>query len=140
MSENPNQPNTPSNPPPPSITTPPAPDVTPSAPAASNPYEASEVSEPAAQSLGGGTEANFKDRALAFLVDAGVVIGINIAVAITAIIVGFVSSTLGGLVGSLAWLVGVAYLLLRDSLPFLNGLSIGKQLMKIRAVTEDGRP
>lgn len=32
------------------------------------------------------------------------------------------------------------YLLLRDSLPFLDGQSIGKKMLKLRAVTEDGKP
>lgn len=38
------------------------------------------------------------------------------------------------------WLAGVAYFLTRDSLPFLDGQSIGKKAMKLRAVTEDGAP
>lgn len=36
--------------------------------------------------------------------------------------------------------VGIAYLLTRDSLPFLDGQSIGKKAMGLRAVTEDGQP
>ncbi len=39
----------------------------------------------------------------------------------------------------LAYLTAVAYLVTRDSLPFLNGQSVGKKAMKIRAVTLDGR-
>ncbi|RMG58345.1 MAG: RDD family protein [Bacteroidetes bacterium] len=35
-------------------------------------------------------------------------------------------------------LVGLAYMLTRDSLPFLDGQSVGKKVLKIRAVTEDG--
>jgi uncharacterized RDD family membrane protein YckC len=35
---------------------------------------------------------------------------------------------------------GIAYFLTRDSLPFLDGQSIGKKAMKLRAVTEDGEP
>ena len=31
------------------------------------------------------------------------------------------------------------YLLLRDSLPFLDGQSIGKKAINLRAVTEDGK-
>ena len=38
------------------------------------------------------------------------------------------------------WLVGIAYFITRDALPFLDGQSIGKKALKIRAVTEDGKP
>jgi len=38
------------------------------------------------------------------------------------------------------WIAGFAYFITRDSLPFLDGQSIGKKAMKIRAVTEDGAP
>jgi uncharacterized RDD family membrane protein YckC len=36
----------------------------------------------------------------------------------------------------IGWLVGIAYMLTRDALPFLNGQSLGKKVMKIRAVEE----
>ncbi len=36
--------------------------------------------------------------------------------------------------------LAVAYMLTRDGLPFLDGQSIGKKAMNIRAVTEDGLP
>jgi uncharacterized RDD family membrane protein YckC len=43
----------------------------------------------------------------------------------------------------LGWVVGgliySAYMLTRDALPFLDGQSIGKKAMKIRAVTADGQ-
>ena len=38
------------------------------------------------------------------------------------------------------WIVGFAYFLTRDGLPFLDGQSVGKKAMNIRAVTEDGLP
>lgn len=38
------------------------------------------------------------------------------------------------------WIAGIAYGLTRDSLPFLDGQSIGKKAMGLRAVTEDGQP
>lgn len=44
------------------------------------------------------------------------------------------------LIPILGYLVIIAYTLLRDALPFLDGQSIGKKVMKIRAVTEDGQP
>lgn len=40
--------------------------------------------------------------------------------------------------GSLAYLLSGAYIVLRDSLPFLDGQSVGKKVMKLRAVTLDG--
>ena len=38
----------------------------------------------------------------------------------------------------LAWLAGMAYLVTRDSLPFLGGQSVGKKAMKLQAVTQQG--
>lgn len=38
------------------------------------------------------------------------------------------------------WIAGAAYLLTRDALPFLDGQSVGKKAMNIRAVTEEGAP
>ncbi len=35
------------------------------------------------------------------------------------------------------YLVGVAYILTRDALPFLDGMSVGKKLMKLRAIDEE---
>lgn len=40
--------------------------------------------------------------------------------------------------GFLAWLAASAYLVLRDSLPFLDCQSIGKRVMKIRVLTQAG--
>lgn len=40
----------------------------------------------------------------------------------------------------LSWLAGLAYLVTRDSLPFLGGQSVGKKAMKLRAVTLEGKP
>ena len=41
--------------------------------------------------------------------------------------------------GGLGYAVQVAYLLTRDSLPFLDGQSIGKKALNLRAVSEDGK-
>jgi len=38
------------------------------------------------------------------------------------------------------WIAAIAYFLTRDGLPFLDGQSVGKKAMNIRAVTEDGLP
>jgi uncharacterized RDD family membrane protein YckC len=40
----------------------------------------------------------------------------------------------------LGWIAGLAYAVTRDGLPFLDGQSVGKKVMKIRAVTQDGQP
>lgn len=40
----------------------------------------------------------------------------------------------------IAWLAGMAYTIVRDSLPFLGGQSVGKKVMKIRVVTQDDEP
>ena len=46
---------------------------------------------------------------------------------------------LPGFADRLAWLTGIAYLITRDSLPFLGGQSVGKKAMKLKAVTLDGQ-
>jgi uncharacterized RDD family membrane protein YckC len=43
-----------------------------------------------------------------------------------------------GWVPILGWLVIIAYLLTRDALPFLDGQSIGKKIVGLRAVDEHG--
>ena len=40
----------------------------------------------------------------------------------------------------LGWLLGFAYMVAKDSLPFLDGRSVGKKAMKLRAVTKAGEP
>ncbi len=70
------------------------------------------------------TEATLGARIGGYLIDILVVIVISM-------VVGKISSSLG-------MLVAFAYLLLRDSLPFLQGQSLGKKVMKIKAVTEEG--
>lgn len=39
-----------------------------------------------------------------------------------------------------SYLIFIAYMLTRDAWPFLDGVSVGKKLMKIRAVSSDGSP
>ena len=59
-----------------------------------------------------------------------------IAYLIDAVIVGAVS-----FIPILGWIAGIAYLITRDALPFLDGQSIGKKAMKLRAVSsETGEP
>ena len=81
------------------------------------------------ESVAGGSPP-FNTRAIAVLIDCVVVIGITITLTIL----------LPGFATKLAWLTGIAYMILRDSLPFLGGQSIGKKAMKIKAVTLDDKP
>ena len=43
------------------------------------------------------------------------------------------------MIGFFSWPIYLGYLLTRDALPFLDGQSLGKKLMKLRAVTLDGK-
>ena len=49
------------------------------------------------------------------------------------IILGMISSNLS----TLGYLLAIGYMLTRDSLPFLNGQSVGKKLMSIKVIRED---
>lgn len=57
------------------------------------------------------------------------------AVLIDGLIAGAVS-----IVPLVGWVAGLGYMITRDALPFLNGQSVGKKALKIRAVTEEGKP
>lgn len=67
------------------------------------------------------TVASDGNRIIAYLIDVAVVVAL-------------------AFIPVLGWIVGAAYMLTRDGLPFLDGQSIGKKAMKIRAVSEDGMP
>ncbi len=69
-------------------------------------------------------EASLGSRVGAYLID------LVLAIAVV-VIVGKVS-------GILANVAFIGYLLTRDSMPFLDGQSIGKKVLKIKAVTEEG--
>ncbi len=71
--------------------------------------------------------APFNTRILAALIDVLVAAGVQMAAL----------WVLPGFASKLAWLLGFAYLVTRDSLPFLGGQSVGKKAMKLRAVTDD---
>lgn len=58
-----------------------------------------------------------------------------VAFLIDAILVGIVSLLLPAFSG---WIIGAAYMVLRDGLPFLDGQSIGKKAMGIQAVDYKG--
>lgn len=52
---------------------------------------------------------------------------------------GFLCAAVGW-VPILGWIACIGYSFTKDALPFLGGQSVGKKVMKIRAVTEDGAP
>lgn len=72
--------------------------------------------------------APFNTRIAAAAIDMVIAFGLHLAVLI---IFPAVMSKIG-------WLLGIAYIITRDSLPFLGGQSVGKKAMKIKAVTLDG--
>lgn len=121
---------TPGTPPPPPIST--GPSQTP-APAA-NPGAAVNVKirkEGEELVIPGVTAVPFNTRAIAVVIDSLVAFGIMLTLKL--ILPGQMFSSL------ISWAAYLGYWLTRDSLPFLNGQSIGKKAMKIRAVTLDGR-
>ncbi len=84
-------------------------------------------------------EASLGQRIAAYLLDFGVAIAIYIAFAIIATIFSWIlGDFIGGIFGLLGSMAGLGYLLFRDSLPFLEGQSIGKKVTKTKAVTESG--
>jgi uncharacterized RDD family membrane protein YckC len=77
-----------------------------------------------------GGVAPLNGRIVAAVIDVLVAMGLQIAAAML----------LPSFVHRITWLVGIAYLVTRDSLPFLGGQSGGKKAMKLRAVTLEGKP
>lgn len=76
------------------------------------------------QNLTTSSQASLGDRFLGGLIDWLVVVAI--------------SYLLRGVLGwSFTYLISASYILVRDALPFLEGQSIGKKVMKTRAVLED---
>jgi uncharacterized RDD family membrane protein YckC len=73
--------------------------------------------------------ASFNSRALAAVIDLAISGGVMLG----AILI------LPGFAEKLGWLVGAAYIVVRDSLPFLGGQSIGKTAMKLKVVTLDDK-
>ncbi len=59
---------------------------------------------------------------------------------IVATIIDFMVSGACWFIPFVGWFAGFAYILTRDALPFLDGQSVGKKAMGLRAVTEDGQP
>lgn len=84
-----------------------------------------------------GADASIGNRIIATLIDFLVATAISITVGIVLGIIPFLPGFIESFVSSVSW---IAYLLTRDSLPFLQGQSIGKKAMKLRAVTLNGQP
>lgn len=66
-----------------------------------------------------------------------------VAYLIDGVIVGILAGAIGAITGNIgdSWIgqiIGGVYMLVRDALPFLDGQSVGKKVMKIRVVTQDG--
>lgn len=70
-------------------------------------------------------DATLNDRILATLIDMLVAIGVGWMINL--------------FIGGPVWLYGSLCMLLRESLPVLNGQSIGKRAMKLQTVTLDGK-
>lgn len=58
---------------------------------------------------------------------------------IVAYLIDIVLVILMSLVPIAGWIAAIVYVITRDSLPFLDGQSIGKKAMGLRAVSEDGQ-
>lgn len=86
---------------------------------------------PATSSANTGEQASFNQRARAYLIDIGIVMAF-------VLVCTFTLGQILPILGSLGSLVGLAYLVLRDCLPFLDGQSLGKRFLGLRAVTTEG--
>ena len=58
---------------------------------------------------------------------------------IVAYLIDIVLVILMSLVPIAGWIAAIVYVITRDALPFLDGQSIGKKAMGLRAVSEDGQ-
>jgi uncharacterized RDD family membrane protein YckC len=76
-----------------------------------------------------GTNVAFNTRVIAAVIDLVVASGLLLGM----------SFILPEMADRLAWLIGAAYMVTRDSLPFLKGQSVGKKAMKIKVLTTDGQ-
>jgi uncharacterized RDD family membrane protein YckC len=77
-----------------------------------------------------GSVVAFNTRMIAALID--VVVSIGLQISALWILPGFATR--------IGWLVGFAYFVTRDSLPFLGGQSVGKKAMKLKVVTLEDKP
>lgn len=135
MDEDPNTPAS-QGPPPPDIPKPSIPPpVIPPVTAAAPPPVSADVAAPVqiGSKVGevetGEVLAPFNSRLIAAVIDVLILVGLQIALHVV----------LPGFMAHVAWVVGLGYLVTRDSLPFLGGQSVGKKAMQLRAVTLDGK-
>lgn len=77
-----------------------------------------------------GSFVPFNTRIIAALIN--VVVSVGLQISALWILPGFASR--------IAWLVGIGYLVARDTLPFLGGQSVGKKAMKLQVVTLEDKP
>ena len=86
---------------------------------------------PASAPVGVATKADLVKRFVAYFIDA-----------IIAGAFGWVLAAINPYLGFVGYMIGTAYILLRDglTLDFANGRSIGKNVMKLRPETLDGMP
>lgn len=87
---------------------------------------------PAVSEVAAGAQATIGQRVIAYLIDSVIAM---VAATVISSTVGQASTGLGFLLS----FVGIAYILLRDCLPFLDGQSLGKKMIGLRAVTTDGQ-
>lgn len=78
-----------------------------------------------------GAPAPFNPRVLAAAIDLLLTLGLWVTVGLM---------LPGWLPDQIAWLLGIAYFVTRDSLPFLGGQSVGKKVMGLKALTIDDQP
>jgi uncharacterized RDD family membrane protein YckC len=117
----------PSMPPPPDLPPPPPPVAPPSMGEAPppRPVAAPMTGDAEEDDEAPGSDARFENRAIAALIDVFVAGGIYFVI--------------GRISGSIGWIAMIGYLLVKDALPFMEGHSLGKRIMKIKAVTADGK-
>ncbi|MBP6183850.1 MAG: RDD family protein [Saprospiraceae bacterium] len=77
-----------------------------------------ETNDPLSSELVAASDGN---RILAYIIDMLIVVGVSF-------------------IPRIGWMLALAYVATRDALPFLEGQSIGKKAMKLRAVTMEGAP
>lgn len=77
-------------------------------------------------------------RLVAAAIDAGIAMGLVVAVSVVSGLAAFVAEWLSGLLYVLGYMVVLGYVLLRDTLA--GGRSIGKKIQEIRVVNTYGAP
>ena len=123
--------------PPPNLTPPPPPPPSPMesmpkpVPQSLPPNEHESAAALSVDALPAGALAPFNARAFAAVIDSLVATGLAIAASI--LLPSMLSTRTG-------WILWAGYMIARDSLPFLQGQSVGKKAMKIKALTLDGQP